>query len=115
MRTLNDYFLTITIPLLADIQTRYIVVPDTGTIVKVSTVLAKAIGTADEDITLKTARGTVTPVLTITQSGSAAGTVDTILPLTNNYVIEGETIEIENDGASSGTLTACTVTLTIRR
>ena len=115
MRTLNDYFLTATIPLLADISQMYVAGPDSGRIVKVTTALAKAIGTADEDITIKTAQGTVAPVLTIPQSGSAAGDVDSIVPTANNYVAEGETIEIENDGASSGTLTACTVTLVIRR
>ena len=115
MRTLNDYFLTATIPTMEDAATLYVPVPDSGRIVKVSTALSKAIGTADEDITIKTAQGTVAPVLTITQPGSAAGDVDSIAPTANNYVTEGETIEIENDGASSGTLTACTVTLVIRR
>lgn len=115
MRTLNDYFLTATIPLLADAATLYVAVPDDGEIIRVQTAISKAIGTADEDITVKTAQGTVAPVLTITQSGSAPGDVDSIAPTSNNYVLAGGTIEIENDGACSGALTACTVTLTIRR
>lgn len=115
MRTLNDYFLTATITDLSTAGTVYVPVPDSGRIVKVSTALTKAIGTADEDITLKTALGTVAPVLTITQSGSAPGDVDSIVPTSNDYVEEGGTIEIENDAASSGSVTTCTVTLVIRR
>ena len=115
MRTLNDYFLTTDILDLSAAGTLYIPVPDGGRIIKVITALSKAITTADEDITIKTAQGTVAPVLTIATSGSAAGTVDSITPTSNNYVEEGGAIEIENDGASAGTLTACKVTLVIRR
>ena len=115
MRTLNDYFLTVHIADLNTAGTFYVPVPDGGEIVKVMTALEAAIATADEDITVKTAQGTVAPVLTIATSGSAAGDVDSIEPTANNYVSEDGTIEIENDGASGSSGVGCTVTLIIRR
>ena len=115
MRTLNDYFLTVHIADLSTAGTVYVPVPDGGKIVKVMTALEAAISTADEDLTIKTAQGTVAPVLTIATSGSAAGTVDSILPTTNNAVSEDGTIEIENDGASGSANVGCTVTLVLRR
>ena len=115
MRTLNDYFLTVHLADLNVAGTFYVAVPDGGKIVSVMTALEAAIATADEDITVKTAEGTVAPVLTIATSGSAAGDVDSIVPTSNNQVVEGETIEIENDGESGSSGVGCTVTLVIRR
>jgi len=115
MRTLNDYFLTANILDLDTAGTIYIAVPDGGEIVSVRVALEAAIGTADEDITIKTAQGTVAPVLTIVENSSSAGDVFSITPTSNNYVAEGETIEIENDGATDTSGVGGMVTLVIRR
>ena len=51
MRTLNDYFLSVK---MADVSTAgsvYVVAPDAGKIIKISSVLGGAIATADAEIT----------------------------------------------------------------
>jgi hypothetical protein len=103
MRTLNDYFITFKITDVSTAGQVYVPVPDDGRIIKVITALNGAIGTADVDLTVKTAIGTA-GVITIATSSSAAGDVDTLEPTTNNEVVEGQTIEIETDGASSNTV-----------
>lgn len=113
MRTLNDYFLTTQI---ADVSTAgqiYVTAPDKGKIVGVYTALNGAIATADAVLTVKTAQGTA-GTITIAYSGSAAGDVDSLVPTSNNEVNEGETIEIETNGASTNTVPV-EVTLIIRR
>jgi hypothetical protein len=103
MRTLNDYFLTFEIDDISTAGQAYVAVPDGGQIVKVITVLNGAIGTADADLTVKTAEGTA-GVITVATASSAAGDVDTLEPTTNNNVVEGGSIEIETDGASTNTV-----------
>lgn len=116
MRTLNDYFITAQI---ADVSTAgqiYVAVPDGGHVIKVLSALNGAIGTADAGLTVKGPGGTM-GTITITQSGSAAGDVDT-LTLTpvgsTNYVPEGGVIEVETDGASTNAV-AVTLTVVVRR
>ena len=113
MGTLNDFFRTGEI---ADVSTAgqiYIPVPDDGRIIKVMSALGGTIATADADLTIKTAQGTA-GTITITASGSAAGDVDSVAPTSNNQVVEGGTIEIETDGASTNTI-AAGITIIIRR
>ena len=113
MRTLNDYFLTAHI---ADVSTAgqvYVAVPDGGKIIKAMTALNGAISGADADVTIKTAQGTAATI-TIAQSGSAAGDIDTAVPSANNLVVEGEAVEIETDGASTGAV-SIDITLIVRR
>lgn len=113
MRTLNDYFITAKIVDVSTAGQIYIPVPDDGHIIKVITALNGAIGTADVDLTVKTSQGTA-GVITIATASSAAGDVDTLEPTTNNAVVEGETIEIETDGASSNTVSV-DIVIIIRR
>lgn len=76
-----------------------------GTVVEIITVLNGAIGTADVDLTAKIAGVALTNgVITITQSGSATGDVDSVNPTSNNAVAAGGTVEIETDGASTNTI-----------
>ncbi len=113
MRTLNDYFITTK---LADISTAgqtYVAVPDGGRLIKVFAALGAAITTADATMTVKTAQGTA-GTISVPFSGSAAGNVYTLEPSANNAVNEGETIEIETDGGSTGTAEV-EITLVIRR
>ena len=113
MRTLNDYFLYGKIVDVSTAGQIYIAVPDGGTIVKVFTALNGAIITADVDITIKTAEGTA-GVITIATSGSAVGDVDTLLPTSNNGVLEGGVIEVETDGESGNTVSV-EVCIVVRR
>lgn len=115
MRTLNDYFLTAEI---ADVSTAgqvYITAPDNGQIIKIFSVLGGAISGADAGLTAKINGTAVTGgTITIANSSSAAGDVDACEPTGANDVIEGDAIEIETDGASTGAV-AAGITVVIRR
>ena len=81
------------------------VVPFDGQIKEISSVLAAAITTADAVLTAKVNTVAVSGgTLTITQSGSAAGDVDSV-QLTGlnatHKVKKGDVISIESDGAAS--------------
>ena len=111
----NYVFLTAQI---ADVSTAgqiCIAIPDhaAGTIMQFSTSLSAAISGADADLTLKINGTAVTnSTLTSAQSGSAVGDVDTARPTGANYVAEGQHIEIETDGASTGTVPVhCTIAI----
>ena len=102
---LNKVVLTAVI---ADISTAgqiYIPIPDefNGDVVEIRTVLGGAISGADATITPKVIGTAMTNgVITVAQSGSAAGDVDTSRPTGANTVRAGEAVEIETDGASTG-------------
>ena len=94
---------------LADVSTAsstWIPVPSgfDGTVVEIRTALGGAITGANSAVTAKVAGTAMTNgVLTITQSGSAAGDIDTVYPSAANAVAAGQAIEIATDGASTGT------------
>lgn len=115
MRRLNDYFVYGHI---ADVSTAgqiYIPIPDGGTVVKIFSALNGAITGANAVLTAKIGGTAVTGgSITITQSGSAAGDVDTCEPTAARHVDEGGTLEIETDGGSTGTV-AVTICAVIRR
>jgi hypothetical protein len=115
MRTLNDYFLTAKVTDISTAGSTFVAVPDAGNIVKIYTSIKNAITTADAAITFEIGGTAVTNgAITVTQSGSAAGDVDSSTPSAANRVEEGQSIEIISDGASA---TACEmiVTFVIRR
>mgnify|MGYP005994278799 FL=1 len=115
MRTLNDYFLTAKVTDISTAGSSFVAVPDGGKIIKILTSIKNAITTADAAITFEIGGTAVTGGdITITQSGSAAGDVDSSEPTAANSVEEGDAIEIISDGGSS---TACEmiVTFVIRR
>jgi len=115
MRTLNDYFLTAKVTDISTAGSTFVAVPDADNIVKIYTSIKNAITTADAAITFEIGGTAVTNgAITVTQSGSAAGDVDSSTPSAANRVEEGGSIEIISDGASA---TACEmiVTFVIRR
>lgn len=81
-------------------STIYFPVPYGGTVTKVVTVLAGPITIADATVTVRNAAGASMGTLTITQSGSAAGDVDVLTPVSNNTVTNDSRISVETDGAS---------------
>lgn len=90
---------------IADVSTAgqvYVAVPINGTLVTVYSALGGAISGADAELTVKTAAGTA-GTITIAQSGSAAGDVDSLTVASNGAVTAGQTIEIETGGESTGT------------
>ena len=89
---------------LADVSTAgqiYVACPYAGQVTKVTSVLNGAITGADADLTVKDNAGSSMGTITIANSGSAAGDVDTLSPSSNNDVVPGDLIEIETDGAST--------------
>lgn len=88
-------------------SSQWICSPVNGTIVGIFSVLHGAIGTDDVAFTFEIGGMAVTNgAITITQSGSAAGDVDSSTPTANNDVSQGQSIEIISDGASSNTVNA---------
>ena len=85
----------------SSVETVHVPVPYAGTISKVITVLEGAIGSADATVTVKNSSAVSMGTLTITQSGSAAGDVDTLSPSSNNTVTADSFITISSDGAST--------------
>ena len=96
--------------------TEYVCIPTGGNIVQCDCVISGALTTADETITLKNAAGTnmTGGVITITQSGSAAGDVDTVTPTANNSFAESAAMQIAVGGENGAARTASlTFTLSI--
>jgi hypothetical protein len=117
MRTLNDYFLTVEINDVSTARIVYTAVPDDGKVIKIQTCIGGTIATSDETITTKINGTAITGgALTITESGSAAGDVDTVYPTGANSVLEGDYLSAETAGDSTNaTIFPCMVTFTIRR
>lgn len=115
MRTLNDYFLTAEIEDVSTASSTFVAIPDSGRIIKILTALQGAITGANSAITFEINGTVITDSgITITQSGSAAGDVDSSEPSALNNVEEDGTVEIITDGASS-TAQKLLVTFVIRR
>lgn len=82
-----------------------------GRLVDVQTVIDGAITTADEVCTV-THNGESVGTVTITQSGSAAGDVDTLGLSEDRYLSDGDYLKLAFDNASGGTaLVATTVVI----
>lgn len=107
---LNYYTLNGQIADIGTATTVVFVAPQAGYLRKVGCVLNGAITTADDVITVSVDGVALSPTITVTQSGSAAGDYDFA-----NYfapVKEGSRITIANSGASTGTaIEAYTLTL----
>lgn len=82
----------------------YIVLPYTCTVVKIYTVIAGAVATADNILTVRNHAGTSMGTITVAFSGSAAGDIDSLTPGSNNTFTAGESILIESDGAGANTV-----------
>jgi hypothetical protein len=93
------YALTTLIDDVSTAATVYIPIPYAGTVTKVVTVLAGSLTTANGTVTVRNAAGTSMGTLTITQSGSAAGDIDVLSPVSNNTVTSDSRISVETDGA----------------
>ena len=115
MRTLNDYFITAKIADISTASSTFVPIPDGGKVIKIISALQGAIGTANGAITFEIGGTAITGgAISVTQSGSAAGDVDTAEPTAANEVAEDGTIEMITDGASANTI-KLNVTFVIRR
>ena len=115
MRTLNDYFLTGKITTISTAGSSFVTAPDSGKIIKIYTTIKNAISSADAALSFEIGGVAVGGGgITVTQSGSAAGDIDTAEPTAANEVSEDGSIEMITDGASSNTI-KLVVTFVIRR
>jgi hypothetical protein len=115
MRTLNDYFVTAEIEDISTASSTFVPIPDGGRVIKIITALQGDIGTANGGISFEIGGTAITGGgITVTQSGSAAGDVDTAEPTAANRVEEDGTIEMITNGASSNAVKLL-VTFVIRR
>lgn len=94
------YTLSVTIPDISTASTVWAPIPFAGTVTRVVGVLSGSLTTADATVTVKNSAGVTMGTITVTQSGSAAGDVDTVSPTTNNTVTANSFITIETNGAS---------------
>jgi len=95
MRTLNDYFVTSKITTISTAGSTFVPIPDGGRVIKIITSIKNAITTADAALTWEIGGVAITgSAITVTQSGSAAGDVDTSEPTALNTVSEDGTIEM---------------------
>lgn len=102
---LQNRFITVEIPDISTADQRYVVPGFRGKIKKIHSALNGAISGADADLTAKIGGTAVTGgLITVAQASSAAGDVDTATPSAANTFTESQAIEIETDGASTGTV-----------
>ena len=91
--------------IIADVSTAETVlvpVPVSGTVSAVYSVLEGALTAADATVTLTTSADAAMASLVITQSGSAAGDVDSDTSITNASVTAGDYLKLSTDGGSTG-------------
>jgi len=87
-------------------ETVYVPIPYSGNVAKIMTVIEGSIATSDATITVKDNAGNTIGTLTITQSGSAAGDVDSNTTLSNTLVTDDDYITVETDGSSTNNVKA---------
>lgn len=112
---LDQFVLVGEIPDVSTSASFWIVSPYAGTIESIHTIINGAIATADAALTFEIGGVAVTGgAITIANSGSAAGDVDSSTPTAARTVTAGQAIELITDGASTNTIKAI-VTIVIQR
>lgn len=98
-KPLDRYFLTVQIPDISTADTIYVPVPSDGKLVGAKGCLGGAITGADADITFNKNGGATLETMTVAQSGSGAGDIDSVAM--DEPVSEGDYIAVATDGAST--------------
>ena len=88
----------------------FAVVPFSGKVKAIYSVTNGVLTTGDETLSFAVTGGTTMGDIVITQSGSAAGDVDSLAPTSNNTVVAGSTIDVTTDGAN-GTASIAFITI----
>ena len=93
---------------------QHIVIPYTGNVTAIYSVIDRALTTADETLTFKDNGGTglTGGVITVTQSGSADGDIDSVTPTANNSFTAGEKLTV-SIGGENGTAAICHITVLV--
>lgn len=97
----NTGFIVETIADVSTATTIYIPTSRAITIDKIVSVLHGAITVADSTITVRNASAASMGTLTIAFTGSGSGTIDTLLPASNNTIAEDSYFTIATDGGST--------------
>lgn len=107
VNNLNKVVLTLNIPTMGTAASYFVICPIAGDIEKIYSVIDASFGGADETLSFEIGGVAVTNGnITITQSGSAAGDVDSSTPTAANTLTAGQAIEVISAGASSGSCNA---------
>lgn len=102
---LQNRFIPVQIEDISTAGQKFVVPGFDGRIRKIHSVINGAIATADATLTAKIGGTAVSGgAITVTQSGSAAGDVDTATPTGANEFTQSDSIEIETDGSSTNTV-----------
>lgn len=111
---LDEYAITVEIEDICAAASAWVVAPHAGDVTKIYTVIDSAIITADAVLDPQIATVSITNGgITITQSGSAAGDVDSSTPTAANTVTAGQAIEIASDGGCGDAAGVVKTTATI--
>jgi hypothetical protein len=104
---LKKTFLNVCLTDISSASTVYVTSPVAGTITKIYSIIDGAIATADAVITSKIGAVAITGgAITIANSSSAAGDVDSATPTAANTVAAGSNINLTTNGASTNTVKA---------
>ena len=102
---LSHRFVTVQIEDISTAGQKYVVPGFRGKIKKAHSVINGAIATADAVLTLKIAGTAVTGgTITVANSSSAAGDIDSCTPSAANTFTQAQAIEVETNGASTNTV-----------
>jgi len=113
INNMNVVHVSTTIPDISTAGSYWIVPGIAGDITKIYSVIDGAITGADCGLTFEIAGTAITSsAITITQSGSAAGDVDSSTPSAANTITAAQAVELITDGASTGVVRS-TITLVI--
>lgn len=109
IKNVNKMYMTYEIASLNGAQSYFMVVPVAATLESIRSVIDEAITGADNVLTFEIAGAPVTNgTVTITQSGSAAGDVDSATPTAANVLTAGQALEIISNGGASNDI-KCTL------
>lgn len=97
----NKEYIQVELDDVSTASTAYAVVPFSGTLSQVYSVLHAAITGADSTVSILNHAGLSAGTLTVSFSGSAAGDIDSLTPASNNTFTAGQKIGVSTDGLSS--------------
>lgn len=114
-QAIGEYYLAVELTDVSTASSAWVVVPHPGVVTKVKTILHSAITVADAVLTAEINGTPITGIsITVAQSGSAAGDVDTDTATAANTVAENDKLELVSDGGST-TAARLTAIFTIER
>jgi hypothetical protein len=109
----GDVAITLELDDISTLSSAYAVAPFAGTVNKIYSVIYGSIATADAFLTPRiNAFAMTSGTITVANSGSGAGDIDSSTPSANNTIAAGDLLEVITNGASTNTVRA-TITMVI--